>query len=182
MRSASASARSCVWSVGELRVRDAVAAVYPRRSRLSKRVAAIEHWLAQGTRNYPGSWRTLGTRARTAALGRSTAEHSGPATTSPLRHPAAEFRPRRSGRMAQTVPGSKALPSPAPDPRHGDVWLAHFHNRREIGSSAGTCSPTPYDSGEIHREQGISKAGNKRVRRRDYRAGLAMVETPPTAR
>jgi transposase len=40
----------------------------------------------------------------------------------------------------------------------------HFNNRREVGSSAGL-TPTPYDSGGSAREQGISKAGNKRVRR-----------------
>jgi transposase len=38
-----------------------------------------------------------------------------------------------------------------------------FHNRREIGSLAGL-TPTPYQSGESYREQGISKAGNRRVR------------------
>lgn len=39
-----------------------------------------------------------------------------------------------------------------------------FHNRREVGSSAGLC-PTPYSSGGSHREQGISRAGNRRVRK-----------------
>jgi transposase len=39
-----------------------------------------------------------------------------------------------------------------------------FHNRRQVGAMVGL-TPTPYDSGESHREQGISKAGNKRVRR-----------------
>lgn len=38
-----------------------------------------------------------------------------------------------------------------------------FHNRREVGAVAGLV-PTPYDSGESRREQGISKAGNRRVR------------------
>jgi transposase len=38
-----------------------------------------------------------------------------------------------------------------------------FRNRRELGSLAGL-TPTPYDSGESRREQGISKAGNRRVR------------------
>jgi transposase len=38
-----------------------------------------------------------------------------------------------------------------------------FKNRREVGSLAGL-TPTPYDSGESRREQGISKAGNRRVR------------------
>jgi transposase len=36
-------------------------------------------------------------------------------------------------------------------------------NRRELGSLAGL-TPTPYSSGESSREQGISKAGNRRVR------------------
>jgi transposase len=38
-----------------------------------------------------------------------------------------------------------------------------FENRRELGSLAGL-TPTPYASGESRREQGISKAGNRRVR------------------
>ncbi len=39
----------------------------------------------------------------------------------------------------------------------------HFANRRELASSLGLV-PTPHDSGSIEREQGISKAGNRRVR------------------
>jgi transposase len=38
-----------------------------------------------------------------------------------------------------------------------------IRNRRELASLAGL-TPTPYDSGEVRREQGISKAGNRRVR------------------
>lgn len=38
-----------------------------------------------------------------------------------------------------------------------------FRNRREVGALAGMTG-TPYDSGDSEREQGISKAGNKRVR------------------
>ena len=38
-----------------------------------------------------------------------------------------------------------------------------FNNRREIGAAAGLVG-TPYDSGESQREQGISKAGNYRIR------------------
>jgi transposase len=38
-----------------------------------------------------------------------------------------------------------------------------FGNRREVGACAGL-TPTPYTSGESHRELGISKAGNKRIR------------------
>lgn len=39
----------------------------------------------------------------------------------------------------------------------------HFRNRKAVGSFAGLTG-TPYDSGETLREQGISKAGNSRVR------------------
>jgi transposase len=38
-----------------------------------------------------------------------------------------------------------------------------FRDRRELGSLAGL-TPTPYDSGGSQRDQGISKAGNKRIR------------------
>jgi transposase len=38
-----------------------------------------------------------------------------------------------------------------------------FKNRKEVGSLAGL-TPTPYASGQIDHEQGISKAGNKRMR------------------
>ncbi len=38
-----------------------------------------------------------------------------------------------------------------------------FRNRRQVGASTGLVG-TPYKSGTVDREQGISKAGNKRVR------------------
>jgi transposase len=38
-----------------------------------------------------------------------------------------------------------------------------FHNRREVGAIAGL-TPTPYQSGGTHHEQGISKAGNRYLR------------------
>jgi transposase len=38
-----------------------------------------------------------------------------------------------------------------------------FANRRQLASCLGI-TPTPYASGELQREQGISKAGNKRLR------------------
>jgi transposase len=41
-------------------------------------------------------------------------------------------------------------------------WRA-IRNRRELASLVGL-DPTPYQSGQSHREQGISKAGNRRVR------------------
>jgi transposase len=47
--------------------------------------------------------------------------------------------------------------------REGLVWR-QFRNRRELASLVGL-TPTPYHSGTIAREQGISKAGNGRLRR-----------------
>jgi transposase len=38
-----------------------------------------------------------------------------------------------------------------------------IHNRKQLGSLAGL-TPTPFDSGASAREQGISKAGNRRLR------------------
>jgi len=38
-----------------------------------------------------------------------------------------------------------------------------FRNRKEVGAAAGL-TPTPYQSGEEHREQGISKAGSRHIR------------------
>jgi len=39
-----------------------------------------------------------------------------------------------------------------------------FKNRKEVASLAGL-SPTPYDSGQSQREHGISKSGNRRIRK-----------------
>ena len=39
----------------------------------------------------------------------------------------------------------------------------HFDNRRQVASYAGL-APTPWQSGSVDREQGISKAGNPRLR------------------
>jgi transposase len=43
------------------------------------------------------------------------------------------------------------------------VFYRDFNNRRQVGSYFGLTG-TPYDSGERSREQGISKAGNRRAR------------------
>lgn len=44
-----------------------------------------------------------------------------------------------------------------------EMGWRRFRNRREVGALIGL-APTPYDSGESVREQGISKAGNRHVR------------------
>ena len=45
-----------------------------------------------------------------------------------------------------------------------EVFYRAFDNRRQVGSYFGLTG-TPYDSGEGRREQGISKAGNRRARK-----------------
>ena len=44
-----------------------------------------------------------------------------------------------------------------------EVFYRKFDNRRQVGSYFGRVG-MPYDSGDSHREQGISKAGNRRAR------------------
>ena len=39
----------------------------------------------------------------------------------------------------------------------------HFANRRQVAAYAGL-APTPWQSGSVDREQGVSKAGNPRLR------------------
>ena len=44
-----------------------------------------------------------------------------------------------------------------------EVFYRGFKNRREVASYVGL-TPTPYNSGTMVRDQGISKAGNRRAR------------------
>jgi transposase len=46
----------------------------------------------------------------------------------------------------------------------GEAFFRDFRNRREVAAYAGL-APSPWQSGGIDHEQGISKAGNHRVRR-----------------
>ena len=44
-----------------------------------------------------------------------------------------------------------------------EVFYKDFRNRREVAAYCGL-SPTPWNTGKTEREQGISKAGNRRAR------------------
>src|SRR5690606_31091565 len=44
-----------------------------------------------------------------------------------------------------------------------ELFWRQFDNRRQVGACVGLV-PQPYDSGDSHVDQGISKQGNKRVR------------------
>lgn len=54
----------------------------------------------------------------------------------------------------------------------------NFRNRRELGALAGL-APTPYQSGDGSREQGISKAGNRPVRAMAIEIAWAWVRHQP---
>jgi transposase len=54
----------------------------------------------------------------------------------------------------------------------------NFRNRRELGALAGL-APTPYQSGDGGREQGISKAGNRPVRAMAVEIAWAWVRHQP---
>lgn len=44
-----------------------------------------------------------------------------------------------------------------------EAFVRHFANGKALGSYAGLTA-TPYNSGSVEREQGIGKAGNRRLR------------------
>ena len=73
---------------------------------------------------------------------------------SPRRPPASALRQLVQLKGVATTSASVLLDE-------GLVWRA-FRNRRQIGGLLGF-APTPYDSGESTREQGISRAGNTRL-------------------
>jgi len=60
---------------------------------------------------------------------------------------------------------------------HEFFWR-DFRNRQEVGSAAGL-TPSPFASGEMTREQGISKAGNARIRRLLIEAGWLWLRFQP---
>ena len=46
---------------------------------------------------------------------------------------------------------------------HAEAFFRSFSNRRQVAAYAGL-APSPWQSGSMDREQGVSKAGNKRLR------------------
>ena len=59
------------------------------------------------------------------------------------------------------------------------AWRA-FRNGREVGALAGL-TPTPYQSGDLRRDQGISKAGNWRVRTMAIELAWCWLRFQPTS-
>ena len=58
-----------------------------------------------------------------------------------------------------------------------EAFVRRFANGKALGSYAGLTS-TPYSSGGIDREQGIGKAGNRRLRTVMVEIGLALATLP----
>jgi len=56
-----------------------------------------------------------------------------------------------------------------------------FRNRKQVGALAGL-TPTPYDSGGSLREQGISKAGSRRIRTRSVESAWCWLRFQPQSK
>ena len=71
-------------------------------------------------------------------------------------------------RVAASAPAAMLLDIKGIGPEFAAIlWseglFRHFDNRRQVASYAGL-APTPWQSGSVDREQGVSKAGNPRLR------------------
>jgi transposase len=62
----------------------------------------------------------------------------------------------------KSVPDIDADPQRVRETRSVGLFR-HFDNRRQVASYAGL-APTPWQSGSVDHEQGVSKAGNPRLR------------------
>src|ERR1700736_6215114 len=58
------------------------------------------------------------------------------------------------------------------------LWRRQFRNPRQVGALSGL-TPTPHRSGDLIREQGIGKAGNRRVRAVMIQLGWAWLRFQP---
>jgi transposase len=92
---------------------------------------------------------------------------------------AAGAAPRESalGRLVQLKGVAATSASVLMD--EGLVWRA-FRNRREVGGLLGF-APTPYQSGEMTHEQGISRAGNDRLQAISIQLAWNWVRWQPTS-
>jgi transposase len=79
------------------------------------------------------------------------------------RDSAAEFDPAQNPSPIALLTHLKGIGSQIAAVLYLEGLYRHFGNRREVAAYAGL-APTPWRSGTIEREQGISKAGNPRLR------------------
>ena len=79
--------------------------------------------------------------------------------------------PRRLPRESRGYSRDTDTGSLSPAIGHHTAWILVqeifgwrvYANHRQLSASVGSC-PTPYNSGKTNREQGISKAGNAKIR------------------
>jgi transposase len=76
---------------------------------------------------------------------------------------AAAEAPDRAGKMIQQLTSLRGIGVQSATVLVREAFVRHFSNGKALGSYAGLTS-TPYSSGGIDREQGIGKAGNRRLR------------------
>jgi transposase len=76
---------------------------------------------------------------------------------------AADDAAARSAAQAAALVRFKGIGQIGAVPLCREVFYRHFDNRRELGSYIGL-TPSPYNSGSMRVDQGISKAGNPRAR------------------
>jgi transposase len=76
---------------------------------------------------------------------------------------AAADAPDRAGKMIQQLTSLRGIGVQSATVLVREAFVRHFSNGKALGSYAGLTS-TPYSSGGIDREQGIGKAGNRRLR------------------
>ena len=76
---------------------------------------------------------------------------------------AAADAPDRAGKMIQQLASLRGIGVQSATVLVREAFVRHFSNGKALGSYAGLTS-TPYSSGGINREQGIGKAGNRRLR------------------
>src|SRR5580698_9594137 len=76
---------------------------------------------------------------------------------------AAADAPDRAGKMIQQLTSLRGIGVQSATVLVREAFVRHFPNGKALGSYAGLTS-TPYSSGGIDREQGIGKAGNRRLR------------------
>jgi transposase len=65
--------------------------------------------------------------------------------------------------MSQRLMELKAIGETTAETLTREVFFRNFKNRRQIGSYSGL-TPSPYQSGEMSHESGISRAGNRHLR------------------
>jgi transposase len=71
--------------------------------------------------------------------------------------------PNRAGEMIQRLTALRGIGVQSATVSVHEAFVRQFENGKALGSYAGL-TPTPYSSGSVEREQGIGKAGNRRLR------------------